>query len=251
MPRTSSPPLTRPPHTDPQIDTIVISHTHLDHIGTVGYGGVWALVNKFGFTFDQLIDRDAGEWKDSNRDGKCDREKEINYRIIGKTSATTDKWLCWATSKEIKGKREIAKLCAANQIRPKDKGAKITVVGVDGLGCSTKDGKPVTANWSAVKNGPSENAYSVGLLIQYGDFSYLTMGDMDGSYFSGNTYNGMPRRAHHLALPRVHCPAHFPVSITPASDSPLPSRSGAWRWGNSAPRVHTSFPSTAVLPWEP
>jgi len=171
------------------INTIVVTHTHLDHIGTVGYGGIWGLVNKFGFTFDKIIDRDAGSWKDSNRDGKCDKDKEIEYRIIGKTSPTTDKWLCWVYSKDIKAKREIAELCSTSQIKPKDKGSLITVVGVDGHGSKTKSGQPVAANWSAVSNGPSENAYSIGLLIQYGDFSYVTMGDMDGSYYSGNTYS--------------------------------------------------------------
>jgi len=180
------------------VNTIVISHTHLDHIGTIKYGGIWGLIERHGLTFDKLIDRNCGIWKDSNRDKKCDAS-EIQYKIIGDMSSTTDKWICWATADPIKSKREIAQLCSSNQMKPKDKGAKITVVGVDATGVLTSKGKPVRANWSAVKNGPSENAYSVGLLIQYGDFSYLTMGDMDGSYFSGNTYNDIES----TVVPRV------------------------------------------------
>ena len=32
------------------INVGVISHLHLDHLGTAGYGGFWALIEKYGFT---------------------------------------------------------------------------------------------------------------------------------------------------------------------------------------------------------
>jgi len=44
------------------------------------------------------------------------------------------------------------------------------------------------------RNPPSENDFSVGLLIQYKSFTYLTMGDLDGQTIDssfGYCYNGI------------------------------------------------------------
>ena len=54
------------------IDVGVVTHLHLDHMGYRNYGGFWALVEKHGFSFGKLIDRDAGRWVDRNNDGVCD-----------------------------------------------------------------------------------------------------------------------------------------------------------------------------------
>eukprot|EP01107_Rhizomastix_libera_P014074 TRINITY_DN41_c0_g1_i8.p1 TRINITY_DN41_c0_g1~~TRINITY_DN41_c0_g1_i8.p1 ORF type:complete len:398 (+),score=111.92 TRINITY_DN41_c0_g1_i8:40-1194(+) len=175
-----------------KVNTIVVSHTHLDHTGTPGYGGIWGIIEKSGLKFDHLYDRNTGVWKDSNKDGQCD-DGEVEYKITGQTGPTTLKWACYVTnssrSATMNGKREVAELCGSTQINPTDSGAKVTVVAIDGLGAKTKDGRPIAADWSKVKSAPSENSYSVGLLIQYNKFSYVTLGDLDGDYASGLQYN--------------------------------------------------------------
>jgi glyoxylase-like metal-dependent hydrolase (beta-lactamase superfamily II) len=43
-----------------RLDYIVATHLHADHIGYVGRGGIWALIENHGFKVGTLIDRDAG-----------------------------------------------------------------------------------------------------------------------------------------------------------------------------------------------
>lgn len=40
------------------LDYVLISHFHLDHIGYVGYGGLWHLIEQQGFTVGKMIHRD-------------------------------------------------------------------------------------------------------------------------------------------------------------------------------------------------
>ena len=61
---------------------------HLDHIGYAGYGGFWHLIEVGGIQFGKIIDRDAGEWVDSNRDGVCDPDTEIDWNVVGTFSGT-------------------------------------------------------------------------------------------------------------------------------------------------------------------
>lgn len=61
---------------------------HLDHIGYAGYGGFWYLIEEAGIEFGKIIDRDAGEWVDSNGDGVCDPDTEIDWHVVGTFSGT-------------------------------------------------------------------------------------------------------------------------------------------------------------------
>src|SRR5215216_3307484 len=44
------------------LDYVVISHFHLDHIGYVGYGGLWHLVETQGFTVGSTLVRDYNNY---------------------------------------------------------------------------------------------------------------------------------------------------------------------------------------------
>ena len=57
-----------------------------------------------------------------------------------------------------------------------------TLQATDGLGATLVDGKtPVSGNHVNDALPPSENDYCIGLLIEFGDFTYVTSGDLDGA----------------------------------------------------------------------
>jgi len=176
------------------VDVAVISHLHLDHLGYVGYGGIWGLLEKQGIQFGKVVDRDAGTWIDRNKDLKCDSDTEISWHNAGTFSGTASKWLCYATdpAQKIYPIREIAKLCSTSQIRPPDTKAKVTVVTVDAIGAKSISGVSLSGDHTKDSLPPSENDYSVGITVEFGDFKYATMGDLDGDYATsgfGYTYN--------------------------------------------------------------
>jgi len=165
------------------IDIAVATHLHLDHIGYAEYGGIWALVEKHGFNIKKLIDRDSGVWIDKNGDGDC-TEDEISWHNVGSTSSTAWHWLCYATdpSSKLYNKRETPKICSTTQIKAPDSGSRVTIIAADGYGVKMQDGRPVPGNHLTEDDPPSENDYSIGMLFEYGRFSYIMMGDLDGEY---------------------------------------------------------------------
>jgi len=165
------------------IDVAVISHLHLDHVGYAGTGGVWALVEKHGYNFKKVIDRDSGKWVDKNGDGKCG-DDEIVYSNVGTLSTTGTNWICYATDprSKIYKARQIAKLCSTTQISPPDSGASVTIVAVDAYGAKMKDGRKVQGDHHNEKLPPSENDYCIGLIARYHSFTFATFGDLDGEY---------------------------------------------------------------------
>lgn len=165
------------------IDVGVISHLHLDHLGYVGYGGIWALIENYGFSFKKIIDRDSGHWVDSNGDGECTAD-ELVYNNIGTLSTTSTAWLCYATdpSSKVYKVRQNPKLCSTSQISPPDNGATVTIVAADARGAMMQDGRKVEGDHHHESFPPSENDYSIGLIARYGDFTFATFGDLDGEY---------------------------------------------------------------------
>jgi len=83
------------------VNSIVVTHTHLDHTGTPGYGGIWGLIERHGLQFDALYDRNVGDWRDTNNDGRCD-DGEVAYGITGQTGPTELKWACYTTNSSAK-----------------------------------------------------------------------------------------------------------------------------------------------------
>jgi hypothetical protein len=178
----------------------MLSHLHLDHIGYAGYGGFWALLEKYEYTFDKIIDRDAGTWVDGHgggaEDGLCDPDLEIVWHNAGTVSGTARNWLCYATNPantNIYPIREVAELWSVTQIDPPDEGAVVTIVQVDGDEVMLADGvTPIQGDHTSANTPPSENDYSTGVKVRYGLIDYATAGDADGVYDEsqwGYTYN--------------------------------------------------------------
>jgi len=165
------------------IDVAVITHLHLDHLGYAGIGGLWNLIENYGYSFKKIIDRDSGRWVDKNHDGQCG-DDEIVYNNVGTLSTTSTAWICYATdpNSKIYKIREIAKLCSSTQINPPDKGATVTIVSVDAYGANMPDGRTVQGDHHNETLPPSENDYSIGLIARFGDFTFSTFGDLDGEY---------------------------------------------------------------------
>ena len=164
-----------------EIDVAVLTHLHLDHVGYPGNNGFWYLLEQSGIKFKKFIDRDAGTVKDVN--AVCGTEDDINWKIVGTTSSTAYKWICYATNSKVKNNiydiREVAVPCS-NQINPPDEGANVEIVISDALG-TKYDGQPSSKDTRGEEHPASENDYSISLRIQYGDFVYSTAGDLDGN----------------------------------------------------------------------
>ena len=180
------------------IDYVVASHLHLDHIGYAGYGGIWALIEKHGFTVGKLVDRDAGRWVDADGNGACDPKTEIVWHNAGTVSGTGRNWLCYVTNPANAAKlnREIAVVGSTAQI---DLGPDVTVkiVQADADGMVMADGvTSLKGDHTADALPPSENDYSIALKISFGKVDYATAGDTDGEYAEsayGYTYNDVER----------------------------------------------------------
>ncbi len=178
------------------LDYVMASHYHLDHMGYVGYGGIWSLLEQQGITTDALIDRDGGVWSDSNSDGICDPNLEIVWHNAGTTSGTGRNWLCWATDpNSLAGQiRQIAQINSTTQIDLGiSSGVTTKIVQVDADGVMMVDGvTPVAGDHTADALPPSENDYSITVWVNWGDFDYVTGGDTDGEYATssfGYAYN--------------------------------------------------------------
>ncbi|MCB8963295.1 MAG: lamin tail domain-containing protein, partial [Ardenticatenales bacterium] len=184
---------------DMSIDVGVASHLHLDHIGYAGFGGFWGLIETYGVSFGKLVDRDAGVWVDGSgggaNDGLCDADFEIVWHNAGTVSGTSRNWLCYVTNpaNAVYNIREIAQVGSTTQIDPPDAGAVVEIVQADAQGIMMVDGvTPLQGDHTGISVPPSENDYSIGLKIRFGQIDYATSGDSDGEYATssfGYTYN--------------------------------------------------------------
>lgn len=88
--------------------------------------------------------------------------------------------------------RETADLCSSTQINPPDADTTVTIISADGIGCYSANGTTIATNLVGTSYPPSENDYSIGILIQFGKFSYVTSGDLTGQYTISydSSYNG-------------------------------------------------------------
>lgn len=186
------------------VDYVIPSHLHLDHIGYAGYGGIWGLVEREGFTLGKLVDRDAGRWVDANGDGACDPKTEIVWHNAGTFSGTAQNWLCYVTNpaNATKLNREIALLNSTTQI-DLGGGVVVKIVGVDAQGVTLADGvTSLQGDHTRDATPPSENDYSIAVKVSFGAFDYATAGDTDGAYATssfGYTYNDVER----VLAPRI------------------------------------------------
>ncbi len=185
------------------IDYIVATHLHADHIGYVGRGGIWGLIENHGFTVGALIDRDAGVWNDVDQDGQP-AQNEITWHNAGTTSGTGWRWLGYATAPNNAAQlnRETAIVGSTTQINL-GHGVTVTVVESDAQGVRMVDGQTAVAgDHTGETNPPSENDYSITLKVSFGSLDYVTGGDTDGEYDTsgyGYTYNDVER----VIAPRI------------------------------------------------
>jgi beta-lactamase superfamily II metal-dependent hydrolase len=166
------------------IDYVVASHLHLDHIGYAGTGGIWALIEKYGFTIGKLVDRDSGEWVDRNDNGVVDDENEIAFKNAGTISGTALKWLVYVLDPRNASKlnREIAQIGSTSQI-DLDDNIVVEVIESDACDVKMQDGStPVSGDHTLEDLPPSENDYSITLKISFNQLDYVTGGDTDGEY---------------------------------------------------------------------
>jgi len=138
------------------LDYVLISHFHLDHIGYVGYGGLWHLVESQGFTVGTTLVR--------------------NYNTyLGNTSGT---FTNWKTYLEGAGQSTLHPVTVVEGTSQIDLGTGVTfdIVALDG------NGALIAGNFSGDASPPSENDYSIGAVLSYGNFDEWLGGDLDGQY---------------------------------------------------------------------
>ncbi|KAH3731778.1 MBL fold metallo-hydrolase [Pelomyxa schiedti] len=173
------------------IDVVIVSHLHTDHVGYAGYGGMWYLFEKAGFTAGKFLNRNAANWVDSNGDGSCDIDTELDWIYAGEVTTTMQAWQCYSTNPNstVYSWIEHPELCSTTQISPPDSGASVIIASVDGRDALMKNGNPVTADHTEDSSmPPNENDYSVGIVLRYGGFTYASFGDLDGVYdYSGDS----------------------------------------------------------------
>lgn len=145
-----------------QLDYVLISHFHSDHIGYVGYGGLWNLVEAQGFTIGQTLHRDYNTY-------------------LGTTSSTFTNYKAYF---EGAGQFKLNPVIAIEGTSQVNLGPGVTfdIVTVDGNG-SMRPG-----DFSADPLPPSENDYSIGAVLRYGNFDEWLGGDLDGQYYT-STYD--------------------------------------------------------------
>ncbi len=145
------------------LDYVVISHFHEDHIGSVDdHTGLWNLVETQGFTVGKTLLRDYDTY-------------------LGKSSGTFDDWKTYFGGA---GQTTLHPVTAVEGTSQVDLGGGVVfdILTVDG------NGTIIPGNFSANSTPPSENDYSLGALISFGAFDEWLSGDLDGEYFSESGY---------------------------------------------------------------
>ncbi|MBA3534787.1 MAG: lamin tail domain-containing protein [Ardenticatenales bacterium] len=174
------------------LDYMVVSHYHVDHLGYVGIGGFWSLLEEHGVTANVLLDRDGGQWVDSNNDGICDPELEIQWHNVGTLSNTAKYWVCYATDVRTRA-GAIRQVLPIGTTLDFGDGVTMKLLLRDADGVMQADGvTPVSGNHSLDALPPSENDYSQSFLIKYGKLEFVTGGDSGGEYATsgfGYSYN--------------------------------------------------------------
>ncbi|EMD42983.1 competence protein ComEC, putative [Entamoeba histolytica HM-3:IMSS] len=166
------------------LDVVVLTHLHVDHYGYYGHNGLWYLFEELGFTAGKYIERDFGSYNGSSNIN-CTAET-FQFNNVGEYSSSMLKWACYSSSlidkTNVSSIREVAKLCSHKQINPPDPDTQVEIFIRDALGVLQKDNTTVSGNHKGEIPAPSENDYSIGIRIQFGNFVYVTSGDLDGSY---------------------------------------------------------------------
>lgn len=149
-----------------ELDYVVISHFHVDHIGYVGYGGLWHLVNTQGFTVGQTLLRDYNTY-------------------AGMSSGTLENWISYLAGEGAALLHPVMAVEGTSQVNL-GSGVTFRIVTVDG------NGALIPGNFSSDPTPPAENDYSIGVIVSYGAFDEWIGGDLDGQFYLseyGYTYH--------------------------------------------------------------
>jgi len=146
-----------------QMDYVIISHFHVDHIGYVGFGGLWNLVEVQGFTIGTTLIRDYNTY-------------------LGSSSSTFTNWKTYLEGSGQTKLHPVTAIEGTGQINLGG-GVAFNIITVDG------NGKIIPGNFSADSAPPSENDYSIGALISYGVFDEWFGGDLDGQFYKESGYS--------------------------------------------------------------
>ncbi len=145
-----------------ELDYVVITHFHVDHIGYVGYGGLWNLVEVQGFSVGQMLHRDYNTY-------------------LGRSSGTFDNWRTYLAGEGQDKLHPVIAIEGTSQVNLGD-GVTFNILTVDGNGAL----RP--GDFSADPFPPSENDYSIGAVIRFGAFDEWIGGDLDGEFTSDYDY---------------------------------------------------------------
>jgi beta-lactamase superfamily II metal-dependent hydrolase len=188
------------------LDYVMASHHHLDHVGYAGNpddtgnvgNGLWQLLHPDhqAFTVGTVIDRDAGDWEDTDESDTCevgtaaDPSDEVVWHNAGTVSQTSRRLICWLYGPD--GQRDrlhiegrVQRLTNDDPWPSFDLGPGVTaeVLQANAKGVLQADEEtPVSGDHTTATYPPSENDYSIALKVEYGQYRYATAGDLDGEY---------------------------------------------------------------------
>jgi beta-lactamase superfamily II metal-dependent hydrolase len=196
------------------LDYVMASHHHLDHIGYPGNpndtgnigNGLWQLLHPDhqAFTVGTLIDRDAGDWDDTDESDTCEvgtsatPSDEVVWNNAGTVSQTSRRFICWLYGPDGQRDREhiegrVLRLTNGDPWPSLDLGTGVTaqVLQANAKGVMQADEEtPMPGDHTTAQYPPSENDYSIAVRFEYGDYRYATAGDLDGEYsISGFGYS--------------------------------------------------------------
>ncbi len=157
------------------LDTVLLTHFHVDHTGAVGIGGLWHLVEEQGFTVGRTLHRDTDAY-------------------LGRTSATASAWRAYLMGEgREKLAPEIARVGTTVDLGP---GVVFRVVATD-------EGGPILpGRHDDDPQPPDEDDYSIAAVLRFGAFDYFIGGDLSGHRFAsdqGYSYHDVE----HAIAPRV------------------------------------------------
>ena len=135
------------------IDAVLLTHFHLDHVGAVGQGGLWALVHRLGFRVGRTWHRDL-------------------FTHRGQRSRTLADWGRYLAQEGNAGLRA-APIERGEGVIDLGPGVHTAVLAVDGNGLL-----PPAERLG--QTPPNENDYSVALYVRWGRFDYFLGGDLSG-----------------------------------------------------------------------
>jgi len=146
-----------------RLDYVVISHFHVDHVGTVGHGGLWHLTQVQGFQVGRVLHRDLN-------------------RFVGTSAGTLATWRSFLASSAGQAMRpQVAR--SAFQALDLGEGVTTAVLAADGSGALA------AGDFSGDVSPPDENDYSLALLLRFGNLDYLTAGDLSGEFARNEGYS--------------------------------------------------------------